>query len=61
MFFYTDIFGTPAAVVGTLFIVSRFWGAVNDPMMGMIADRTNTKWGKLYPSLFMEKHFKLFL
>ena len=61
MFFYIDIFGIPAAVVSTLFIVSRSWDTENDPMMGMVTDRTNTKWGKLYPSLFMEKHFKLFL
>ena len=51
LFFYTDIFGIPAAVVGTLFVISRFWDAVNDPIMGMIADRTNTKWGKFRPYL----------
>ncbi|MBN2279838.1 MAG: MFS transporter [Candidatus Marinimicrobia bacterium] len=51
LFFYTDIFGIPAAAAGTLFMVSRFWDAVNDPMMGVIADRTNTKWGKFRPYL----------
>jgi GPH family glycoside/pentoside/hexuronide:cation symporter len=51
LFFYTDVFGIPAAVAGTLFMVSRFWDAVNDPMMGAIADRTNTKWGKFRPYL----------
>jgi len=49
MFFYIDIFGIPAAVVVTLFIISRFWGVVNDLIVGMIADRTNTKWGKFRP------------
>ena len=49
MFFYIDIFGIPAAVVSTLFIVSRSWDTENDPIMRMIVDRTNTKWGKLYP------------
>jgi len=51
LFFYTDVFGIPAAVAGTLFMVSRFWDAVNDPMMGIIADRTNTRWGKFRPYL----------
>ncbi len=51
LFFYTDVFGIPAAAAGTLFMLSRFWDAVNDPMMGIIADRTNTKWGKFRPYL----------
>ena len=51
LFFYTDVFGIPAAVAGFLFMVTRFWDAVNDPMMGIIADRTNTKWGKFRPYL----------
>src|SRR6056297_1822988 len=48
-FFYTDIFGLPASVVGTMFLVTKLWDAVNDPMMGIIADRTDTKWGKYRP------------
>ncbi|MDD3643852.1 MAG: MFS transporter [Candidatus Krumholzibacteria bacterium] len=51
LFFYTDVFGIPAAVAGTLFMVSRFWDAVNDPIMGIIADRTGTRWGKFRPYL----------
>ncbi len=51
LFFYTDVFGIPAAVAGTLLVVSRFWDAVNDPLMGIIADRTETKWGKFRPYL----------
>jgi Na+/melibiose symporter-like transporter len=51
LFFYTDVFGIPAAVAGFLFMISRFWDAVNDPLMGIIADRTNTKWGKFRPYL----------
>jgi len=48
-FFLTDIFGISAAAVGTLFLVTRMWDAVNDPIMGIIADRTKTKWGKYRP------------
>lgn len=51
LFYYTDVFGIPAAVTGTLFLLSRFWDAVNDPMMGVIADRTNSRWGKFRPYL----------
>ena len=51
MYFYTDVFGIPAAVVGTMFLVTRIWDAVNDPIMGMIADRTETRWGKFRPYL----------
>lgn len=46
MFFYTDVFGINAAAVGGLFFVTRFIDAITDPMMGMIADRTRSKYGK---------------
>ncbi|MBN2011872.1 MFS transporter [candidate division KSB1 bacterium] len=51
LFFYTDIFGISAAAAGTMLMLSRIWDAVNDPMMGVIADRTNTRWGKFRPYL----------
>ncbi len=50
-YFYTDVFLLPAAEAATLFVVSRVWDGINDPMMGMIADRTNTRWGKFRPYL----------
>lgn len=51
LLFYTDVFGIPAGVAGTLFVVSRLWDAINDPMMGAIADRTKTRWGRYRPWL----------
>ncbi|NQT24115.1 MFS transporter [candidate division KSB1 bacterium] len=51
LFFYTDIFGISAAAAGTMLMVSRFWDAINDPMMGIIADRTQSKWGRFRPYL----------
>ncbi|MBN2526520.1 MAG: MFS transporter [Deltaproteobacteria bacterium] len=51
MFFYTDVFGLPAAMVGTMFGLTKLWDAVNDPMMGIISDRTDTKMGKYRPYL----------
>jgi sugar (glycoside-pentoside-hexuronide) transporter len=47
--FYTDTFGIAAAAAGTLFLVVRVWDAVFDPFMGVIADRTKTKWGRFRP------------
>lgn len=49
IFFYTDIFGISVIAAGTLFLVSRVIDAVSDPVMGIIADRTNTRWGKFRP------------
>ncbi len=51
LFFYTDVFGISAAAVGTMFLVTRIWDALNDPLMGIISDRTKTRWGKFRPFL----------
>jgi len=50
-YFYTDVFGISAAAMGVMFFVARFWDTINDPLMGVIADRTNTRWGKFRPYL----------
>ena len=47
--FYTDVFGISAAAMGTMLLVTRIFDAVNDPLMGVISDRTNTRWGKFRP------------
>jgi Na+/melibiose symporter-like transporter len=47
--FYTDTFGITAAAAGTLLVVVRVWDAIFDPIMGIVADRTNTRWGKFRP------------
>lgn len=51
MIFYTDVLGLAALSVGTLMLVARVWDAINDPMMGIIVDKTRTRWGKLRPYL----------
>jgi glycoside/pentoside/hexuronide:cation symporter, GPH family len=51
MFFYTDIFGIPAAVVGTMFLITRVGDAIIDPLIGIMGDRTETRWGKFRPYL----------
>lgn len=47
--FYTDTFGITAAAAGTLLVVVRVFDAAFDPVMGAIADRTETRWGKFRP------------
>jgi GPH family glycoside/pentoside/hexuronide:cation symporter len=47
--FYTDTLGITAAVAGSLLLVGRLWDAFFDPLMGVMADRTNTRWGKFRP------------
>ncbi|MGB1394204.1 MAG: MFS transporter [Flavobacteriaceae bacterium] len=51
LYFYTDVFGITAAAAGTMFLVARFWDTTNDPIMGMICDRTTSRWGKFRPYL----------
>jgi GPH family glycoside/pentoside/hexuronide:cation symporter len=50
-FFYTDVFGLAALAAGTMLGLSRFTDAFFDPIMGMVADRTETRWGKFRPFL----------
>ena len=50
-FFYSNVFGLSLADAEVLMLVTRIWDAVSDPMMGIIADRTKTRWGKYRPYL----------
>jgi glycoside/pentoside/hexuronide:cation symporter, GPH family len=49
MYFYTDVYGIEAAAAGTLMLVVRLFDAITDPIMGAIADRTRTRWGRYRP------------
>lgn len=50
-FFYTDVFGISPVFVGTMFLAVRIIDAITDPLMGAIADRTQTRFGKFRPYL----------
>jgi GPH family glycoside/pentoside/hexuronide:cation symporter len=50
-YYYVDVWAIPAATIATMMLLTRLWDAVNDPMMGLIADRTQTRWGKFRPYL----------
>lgn len=49
LFFYTDVFGIKATAAGMILLFARFFDAFVDPLVGILADRTNTKWGKYRP------------
>ncbi len=49
--FYTDVFGLTAGSVALMFLITKVWDAVMDPVVGMVADRTDTRWGKFRPYL----------
>jgi GPH family glycoside/pentoside/hexuronide:cation symporter len=51
LIFYTDTMGLPAAAVGTMILLTKVVDAVTDPLMGAIADRTRSRWGKFRPYL----------
>ena len=51
LFFYTDVFGLPAAAAGTMFLVTRLWDSFVDPVVGVLADRTRSRRGKFRPYL----------
>ena len=47
--FYTDVFGLTAVTAGNIILVARLWDAFFDPIMGVVADRTDTRWGRFRP------------
>ena len=47
--FYTDIVGLAPAAVSAIMLAARIWDAINDPMMGAIAERTRSRWGRFRP------------
>lgn len=61
MVFYTDVFGITAAAAGTMMLVTKFIDALTDTGMGLIVDRTHTRWGQGRPYfLFGAVPFALF-
>ena len=51
LIFFTDTVGLSPALTGLAFTISRLWDALTDPLMGMISDRTRTRWGRRRPYL----------
>ena len=55
--FYTDAVGLSASAISLIMLIARVWDAVNDPIMGNIADKTNTRWGRFRPYLMFAPPF----
>ena len=53
MIFYTDVFGISMTAVSALMLFSRFWDAINDPIVGGLTDKTKTRWGRYRPWLLI--------
>jgi glycoside/pentoside/hexuronide:cation symporter, GPH family len=51
LYYYTDVFGISGGTAGTMFLITRLWDAITEPIMGLICDRTKTRWGKYRPYL----------
>jgi GPH family glycoside/pentoside/hexuronide:cation symporter len=49
LYYYTDVFGITAAAAGTMIGITRLWESFSDPVIGILADRTTTRWGKYRP------------
>lgn len=52
MFYLTDIYGITGTAAGTIMLVARVWDAINDPICGVLADRTRTRIGAYRPWIF---------
>lgn len=61
MIFYTDAFGISMGAVSLLMLLSRFWDAINDPIIGTLADKTNTRWGRYRPWLLVAAPLTAFI
>lgn len=47
--FYTDVVGLTPAIISAIMLIARIWDAVNDPMFGVLAENTRSRWGRFRP------------
>lgn len=49
LFFFTNVAGLPAGLAGSILLIGKVWDAVNDPIVGVLSDRTRSRWGRRHP------------
>ncbi|MGF1461207.1 MAG: MFS transporter [Leptolyngbyaceae cyanobacterium] len=53
LIFLTEVAGIRPAAAGTILLIGKVWDAVNDPLVGVLSDRTQTRWGRRYPWILL--------
>jgi GPH family glycoside/pentoside/hexuronide:cation symporter len=53
LIFLTEVAGINPLAAGTVLLIGKVWDAVNDPLVGVLSDRTHTRWGRRYPWIFL--------
>ena len=53
LIFLTNAAGLSPIAAGTVLLIGKIWDAVNDPIVGVLSDRTRTRWGRRYPWMFL--------
>ncbi len=49
LFFFTEVARLPVGLAGSILMIGKIWDAINDPIVGVLSDRTQSKWGRRYP------------
>jgi GPH family glycoside/pentoside/hexuronide:cation symporter len=57
LFAYTELFGIPAALAGTIILVALVWDAISDPLVAMLAERNRSRWGRYRPLIALGAPF----
>ncbi|MGP1382900.1 MAG: MFS transporter [Thainema sp.] len=53
LIFLTNVAGVDPLAAGTVLLIGNIWDAINDPLIGVLSDRTRTRWGRRYPWMFL--------